>query len=113
VLHHGFDELARELRRSGYASSFDADPGLVLYRSLIAVAHADTDRRHVVHEEVGEVLRADHHQRIGPRGFDCLPHALECRIEGVPNRGLCALAAAGDARGMTADTGEDQTHGAT
>src|SRR5512146_2729030 len=88
----------------------DSEPGLILYRSLVVLAHADADRRHVVHEEVGEVLRADHHQRIGPCGLQCLPHSLACRIERIPHRRLGPLLAARDAWGMTADTGKDQTH---
>src|SRR6185437_6162628 len=56
ILHHRLNQLTRELRRSGHAASLDPEPRLVLYRSLVALAHADTDRRHVVHEEVGKVL---------------------------------------------------------
>nr|HET7858274.1 hypothetical protein [Caldimonas sp.] len=44
-----------------------------------------------------EMLGPDHHQRIGSGGLHRLTHAIERRIEGIPDARLGAILAAGDA----------------
>src|SRR5581483_5753580 len=109
-VHHVLDELQGEFRRAWEAPALDSEPRLILDGPFVVLGHTDTDRRHVVHEEVGEVLRPDHHQRIGTRGFEGLPHPVVGRVESISDRRFGAILASCYSRRVTTDPSEYQAH---
>src|SRR4029077_10567325 len=76
----------------------------------VAIRHADGEARHVVHEEVGEVLGRHHDERLRARGDELLAQAAEGGVEGLAQRRIGHARAPGDARRVAADAGEDQAH---
>ncbi len=56
------------------------------------------------------MLGADDDQRIGPLRLDRAPHALVAGVEGVPHLRVGAMLAPRDARCVTANACEDETH---
>ena len=61
-VHHPGDEAPGEVAVARHPGLLDAEPVGVLDGALVVVGHPDRERRHVVHEEVGEVLGRDHDQ---------------------------------------------------
>jgi hypothetical protein len=96
-LHHAFDQLARQRLVARHSGALDAQEGLVLDRAFVGIGHAHGEGRHVVHEEVGEVLGRHHDQRIGPRRADVVAHAVQCTLQRLARLGVGALGAGGDA----------------
>jgi hypothetical protein len=109
-LQHRSDQSARQLRVSLDAGARDREPLFVLDRPVVVLRHAHRERGHVVHEEIGEVLGGDDHQRIGALGLDGFAHAREVRVERVARARLGPLGAAGDSRPMAAHADEDRAH---
>ena len=109
-LHHLLDQPSRQRLVAGHRGALDAEECLVLDRAFVAVGHADGEGRHVVHEEVGEVLGRDHHQRVGPGRADVVAHPAERTLQRLPRLGVGALGAAGDAGGMAAGAAVNQGH---
>jgi hypothetical protein len=99
---HRSDQPARQLRVPLDASARDRQPFFVLDRPVVVLRHAHRECGHVVHEEIGEMLGGDDHQRIGPLGLDCFAHAREVSVERVAHARLGALGAPGDPRSMAA-----------
>src|SRR5690348_7067638 len=77
---------------------------------MVAIRHADGEARHVVHEEVGEMLRRYHDDGVWARGEELLAHALVGCVQWFAQRGVRHGGAPRDTRGVTADSGEHQTH---
>ena len=72
--------------------------------------HTDGERRHVVHEEIGEVLGGDDDQRIGSRGDELARACRDRRRRTARATADRPYARAGDARRVAADTREHQAH---
>ena len=66
--HDALDQAAGQGRRPRIGAWRDGEPLRVLDGALVALRHAHAVGRHVVHEEVGEVLGGDDHQRIRAGG---------------------------------------------
>ena len=109
-LHHVLDQPARQCLVAGHGRALDPQERLVLDRPLVAIGHADGEGRHVVHEEIGEVLGRDHDQRIGLRRADVVAHAPERGFQRLARLGIRTLGAARHAGGMTAGAAIDQRH---
>ncbi len=104
------DEPAGQLAVAGHPDLVDLDPVGVLDRTVVEVGHADRERRHVVHEEVGEVLGGDDDDRVGPGRLERLAHLVEGDVQALAQRRVGLVVPAPDARCMAADTGEHEWH---
>ncbi|MNT47895.1 hypothetical protein D3C72_1846450 [compost metagenome] len=109
-LHHLADQALRQRSVAGDGVLLDAQPLRVFDRALVAVGHADRIGRHVVHEEVREVLGRDDDHRVGLGGAHRLAEAMELRVELVLHRRVGQVRAAGDAGGVAAHACEYETH---
>jgi hypothetical protein len=110
LIHDIGDQPLRQVRRSRNIGAFDAEPGLILYRPGIGLAHPDTKGGHVVHEEIGEMLGADHDQRLGARILNRLAHPLEALVQPVTEGGVGTFCPARDTRRVAANTCKNQRH---
>jgi hypothetical protein len=110
VVHRLGDEAAREIGVARNAGSLDAEPARVLDRSVVLVGHADRIRRHVVHEEVREVLGGDDDQGVRLGFAHRLAEASQLRVQCVLERRVGEMGAAGDSRCVAAGGGEDEAH---
>jgi hypothetical protein len=110
LLHHAAHQAQRQVGVAGYAGLRDAEPAGILDRPLVVVGHADRVGRHVVHEEVREVLGGDDDQRVGFAAASESPHGAEGGMEGVAQAGSARWA-----RPVMPGRGcrrrEDQAHG--
>jgi hypothetical protein len=109
-LHHLLDQRLRQRGVAGHLRALDADPVRILDRAFVFVGHADRERRHVVHEEVAEVLGADDDQRVRPGGAELFAEAVERGVDGVLHGRVGQMRAAGDAGRVAADARENKTH---
>ena len=82
-LHDLGDDPLRKVATARCSKLVDAQPGAVFDWAVVEVGHADSERRHVVHKEVGEVFGRNHDYRLGTRGLDVRSHLIEGRIERV------------------------------
>jgi len=101
---------ARESRRAGHARLGDLQERLVLGRARIVLREPEAEGRHVVHEEIGEMLGTDDDERIEARGLETPPQPL---VGGEEHGALLlgrGLAAPGDAGGMDGGGGEGERH---
>lgn len=80
-LLHFDDQPARQTGIAANGPVRNAQPLSVLDRAIIAFRHPQRIGRHVVHEEVREMLGGDDDQRIGPRGMQGVAHITERLIE--------------------------------
>jgi len=85
-LHHFPYQPLRQGRVSRNDGARDAQPLRILDGTLVALRHAHGKCRHVVHEEVGEMLGGDDHQGIGSRGREFVAQAA---ITAEENRRRC------------------------
>ena len=110
ALHDLTDEARRQVPVTRHPASLDAEPRRIFDRPLVGIRHADRERRHVVHEEVGEVLRRHDDQNVGTTRLQAGTHVVERGVEAVAQFGIGAVGAAGDPGSVGADTGEDERH---
>ena len=97
-LHHLLDEPARQVAIAWYLVLVDAEPTWIFDRAVVAVGHAECERRHVVHEEVGEVLGGDHDDGVGFRRFEVDAHLIERDVEAIANVGISLVGSTSDSR---------------
>jgi hypothetical protein len=109
-LHHFADQALRQRGVAGHPGLLDAEPLRVFDRALVAVGHADRIGRHVVHEEVREVLGRDDDHRVGLRRAHGFAEAMELRVELVLHRRVGQVGAARDAGGVAAHACKNQAH---
>jgi len=109
-LHDLIDQPLREGGIAGDAGTRDAEPRRVLDRTTVAIGHADGEARHVVHEEIGEVLGRYHDERVRARGEELLAQAAIGGIEGLAQCRIGHVRAPGDTGCVTADTRKHQAH---
>ena len=110
IFHNHPDQALREFGIAGNAGLADAQPFLVLDRALVAVRHTQAIGRHVVHEEIGEVLGRNHDQRVRPGRFHTSAHRVHPGVEPLALRLVGALVTSGDSGGVAANAGEYQAH---
>ena len=109
-LHDLGDDPLGEIAIAGGSELLDTEPARIFDRSVVEVGHADREARHVVHEEVGEVLGRDHDDRLGFTRLEVDPHLVERRVERIANLGVGEILAAGDARSVAAHPGVHECH---
>ncbi len=102
---HDFTRDARaEIRGTGHFRLLNLEPFRIFDRAFVGIPDADAERRHVVHEEIGEVLGRDDDQRFRAAVLDVLALLVELCIERVTHlRVLAKIGAPGDTRRMTQD----------
>ena len=110
TFHHQRDEPFRQRLVAGHRHLVDAEPTRILDRPAVRIRHADCERRHVVHEEVREVLGGDHDERVGFRCFERQTHPVERGVEAVAQRRVGPVGPTGDARSVAAHPREDERH---
>ena len=76
----------------GTRRALDREPLLVLDRPFVRIGHAHAIGRHVVHEEIREVLGRDDDERVGTRRFEARAQLAELRVERVAHRWVRARA---------------------
>ena len=109
-LHYLGNESLREISVAGCSKLLDPEPAGVFDRAVVEVSHTDGEARHVVHEEVGEVLCGDDDHCFRAARFEVRPHVVKGGGEGFADLGIGQVFAAGDARGVTADAGVHKWH---
>ena len=88
----------------------DAHHSRILDRALVAIRHAHREGGHIVHEEIGEVLRRDHDQCIGAGGGQTLRHAAVGGVEFLRDARIGEVRATRDAGRVAGDPREHQAH---
>ena len=110
VVEYRLDEAARKFWCARNSGARDAQERFFLDRPLVELRHAHAIGRHVIHEEVGEVLGRDDDQGVGIGVLNRLAEARESAVNGIHMLGLSAVGAASNAGRMAARSVEDQGH---
>ena len=110
VFQNGPDQARCKIGISGNTGPGDTQPLLFFHRPLVAFGHSHAIGRHVVHEEIGEMLGGHHHQRIRARVFQLSAHDVHVRIKPFAQALLGALITSGNTRRVTANAGEHEAH---
>ena len=110
LIHDIGNQTSRQVRRPGNLRAFYTKPRLVLYRPGIGLSHTDTERRHVVHEEIGKMLGTDYDQRFGAGFLNRPAHPVETFIQPVAQDGIGAVGTPRDTRRMAAGTCKNEWH---
>ncbi len=110
-LHDHFSEAPRECRIARNTAALDAQPRRVLNRTLESVADPEAERRHVVHEEVGEVLGRDHQQCFCTAVLNVPPLPVQGSVKSVALFDVFdQMGAPGDPGAVAQNAGVDQAH---
>jgi hypothetical protein len=110
AVHHFLDQATREIGVAWHPGALDAQPFLVFDRTFIVVRHADRVGRHVVHEEVGEVLGGDDHEGVRTAVTDGVAHPAQLAMEAFAGLSVGLIGAAGDARRVAQGSEETEAH---
>ncbi|MPM75162.1 hypothetical protein SDC9_122153 [bioreactor metagenome] len=109
-LHHFGNERERQFGVARDGAPLDAQPGGVFNWAFVCVRHADRKGRHVVHEEVGEVLGGHDDDRVRPRIGQLLSQIAQRAMHGVFHLRVGELRTPGDTGGVAANACEDKAH---
>ena len=109
-VHHLSDDPLGQVSIARSPEPLDPEPTRIFDRAVVEVGHPDGEARHVVHEEVREVLGGNDDHRLRAARLEVGPHAVVRGVEGIADLRISEVLAAADTRGVTAHAGVDEWH---